>query len=356
MPYENEYQPPFRRGRDPLTPIQRLNQNYINRTGSYQLPPSNPVPDTQPGAVRRGGRDIWTRVKQELHNIRQGIVNAPRPTYPHEEAAGVAPYQTPFVKKVGEILKSPRPPYPHEIRDAQIAAESGKPTRQPARSSIVPAAEAAAYTMPLKPAHRPGVPTVETGAPASTYDRGEGAPTGTTRAASAISTGNRYLDMYYAGAKAQNKYLGKLPPGQAPIETIRGTKRAYWSPTTGREHATALEAAYGVDHKEEAAKAAARSKQQHELAKERIKARKPIEFKEAGIDPETQAVIYDAYDPNTGKKVTDDADVDAIKQKFNSFIALSPEQQDAELAKMPSKQRLLLIQMIRQLGEQQGGR
>jgi hypothetical protein len=45
-----------------------------------------------------------------------------------------------------------------------------------------------------------------------------------------------------------------------------------------------------------------------------------------------------------------------VKQRLNSFLALSPEAQEAELAKMPDRQRILLIQLIRQLGAQQGGR
>jgi hypothetical protein len=356
MPYEHEYQPPFRkRGGDPLTPMQRLNHHYTTRTGSYQLP-ANPVPDTGPGAVRRGAGDIWTRVKQELQSIKQGIASPQRPTYPHEEAAGVPARTTPaaeafkagqravpkIVNKVGEIIKQDRPSYPHEIRNQKMGI--GPPAAR--RTAVVPAAEA--------------------GAPASTYDRGEGAPTGTTRLQSAAatgtappakrSTGNRYLDMYYADPTVQKRYLQGLPVGQAPIETIRGTKRQHWSPTTEKEYGTALEAAFGVEHKEEMAKATARSEQQFELAKERIKARKPIQFKEAGIDPETQEVKFKALDPNTGKEVANDADVNAVKQRLNSFLALSPEAQEAELAKMPDRQRILLIQLIRQLGEQQGGR
>jgi hypothetical protein len=162
----------------------------------------------------------------------------------------------------------------------------------------------------LRPAHKPLVPTAEAGAPASTYDRGEGAPTGATRGQAATPTGNRYWDIYAAGADAREKFVEGLPADRRPIETIRGTERTYWSPRTKQgKYGTALEAAFGVRHKQEAATAAANAKQRTELLKERIKARKPFEVHRV-IDPDTGKETLRVFDQNTGKFIDTQAHED----------------------------------------------
>jgi len=335
MPYEYEYKPPFQRGTDPLTPMQRLNYHYTNRMGSYAPRPS-PTPDIGPGAVRRGAGDIWTRVRTELSNIKQGFTTMGRGFAEAGRDVGRTTGITQFGqgaieagRDVGQALQrlnlGPQGPTRFTLNDP-----NARPDRPgPGTAAASPAPNA------------PTVETVERGAPRSTYDRGEGAPTGATRTQAAAATGtapppvgtnvparNRYLQMYYAGADAQDKFLSGLPTGRAPIEAIRGTKRSYWSPTTEKEYGTKLEAAFGVEHKEVAAKAGAKSKQQFELTKERIKAQKPAEIHRV-TDPETLKEELKIFDPNTKKFIDNDVERDkAIAEALRAGTVSEDEFKD----------------------------
>ena len=210
---------------------------------------------------------------------------------------------------------------------------------------------------------KPVVPTTEKGAPASTYDRGEGAPAGTTRRQQQIqagappaginqrSTGNRYLDMYYAGTAAQEKFMKGLPEGQAPIQVIRGNRVSWWSPTTEKEYKTKLEAAHGVEHAPEMVRLLQKEKGEADSKEGRFKFYKMV-------DPNTFQETLVAGDTVTGQQIPSNQlppDVQAAIELYPRFMGMTPEQQDEVMngLKDNPRQRELLIQMIRQLGEQQ---
>jgi hypothetical protein len=327
--------------RDPkaMTTARGLTPDYVQGLGVGGGPNAfraNPAaPDLMPGAVRRGSGDIWSRIREELRNIKQGFGTMGRGF----AAAG---------SEVGQ-----------ELQRLNLGPQGDKPwltindpfTRE--KSGVALAAS-----------HAPVVPTTEKGAPASTYDRGEGAPAGTTRLQQMVGAGapassmrqipgrNKYLDMYYAGAAAQQKFLRGLPDEQAPVEVIRGTERTFFSPTTKKEYGTPIEAAHGVEHAPEMVRQiereAAEAKQQR------------FPFKAFKVtDPTTFEEKIKVVDPNTGKVLDDtsiDPDLQAVQARYPSFMQMSPEQQEQEMANMTTRQRKMLIQIIRQLAEEQGGK
>lgn len=352
---DDKYIPYLRNPRGPRnpqyrTPIEELDYHYKNKMGVFQNRPS-PTPDLEPGAVRRGAGDIWSRVRDELRNIKQGAGIMGRGF--GEAASEVG--RTTGVTQFGQgAIKAGK-----EVGQTLQRLNLG-PQGDTWLTINDPFARKKAEAAPS-----PAVPTTETGAPASTYDRGEGAPTGTTRLQQQIqagippagmgqrTTGNRYLDMYYAGAAAQQKYLGGLPEGQAPIEVLRGTQRTFFSPTTKKEYGTELEAAFGQAHKPEMARL---------IAKETAAAKHrpyPYQFEKL-TDPKTFEEKIVALDPNTGAQLTGnqiDPDVQAAMEVSSGFERLSEDEQDEKMKNMKNaRQRQLLIQIIRQLAQEQGGK
>lgn len=330
MPDDKKYIPPYlQRSRNPQyrTPIEELDYHYKNKMGVFQTRPSpTPALDTKvqiparglsPGFIQRQGvanpnlmprgGDIWTRIRDELRNLKGGqdawtlqrINRGPQDVAPGSALSG------PFVRK---------------------------------------------------PPVAPVVPTTEKGPPASTYDRGEGAPTGTTRRQEQItagippggiqqqSTGNRYLDMYYAGTAAQNKYLAGLPEGRAPIEVLRGTKQSFWSPATEKEYKTKLEAAFGVAHEPEMARLTAK---EIAAAKQRPY---PYEFVKTTNPDWTETV--NVGDPNTGQLFGPQAqgaagntELQAAQAMLPIFKKMERKQKQAIMSHMSKAQREYLIQL-----------
>jgi hypothetical protein len=64
------------------------------------------------------------------------------------------------------------------------------------------------------------------------------------------NTGNRYLDMAYAGSDELQKYVQGMPESDRPVDLIRGTQRSFYDPRSQREYGTMAEAAYGVSRPE----------------------------------------------------------------------------------------------------------
>jgi hypothetical protein len=348
MPDDNKYIPPHLRGsRNPsnMTPFDRMNYHYTTGTGMFRSRPAA-TPDLEPGAVRRGGGDIWSRVRDELRNIKQGTATMGRGFADAASEVGRTTGVTQFGQGAIEAGK--------EVGQTLQRLNLGPQGDKPWLTINAPFAKKEA-------AAAPGVSTVEKGAPASTYDRGEGAPAGTTRLQQQIqagtppaginqrSTGNRYLDMYYAGTAAQEKFMKGLPEGQAPIQVIHGNRVSWWSPTTEKEYGTKLEAAHGVEHAPEMARLMLKEKGEAMPKEGRYKFYK-LE------DPKTFKETLVAGDTVTGQQIPSNQlppDVKAVMAIYPNFMKLNPEEMDQELAKMSAKQRELLIQMVQQAGEEQ---
>jgi hypothetical protein len=350
------------------TPMDKLNENYINRTGSFTPHPAAAAPsapDLAPGAVRRGQGGIWEKIREGI-----GQMLTPMHEQPGSPASQIAPgplragtpgfegtWKGPTIgdalghpagQAVGSMgaagrLLSPGPTdtqnkfWQAMNRGPTVGDFMGTPTplNQPAPAQAA-AASSAQQTMNPRDLHaqRYGPPS-KTPAPSQNP---AGAPTGNTALsgqpppaqAAQTPAQNRYMEMYNAGTAAQEKFFNSIPAANQPIETIRGVpgsasgkadpnakmQRGFWSPVhqnpnnpaTG-EYGTKLEAAMGKSHGEEMGLKIEADKNKTELEKTRMITEakgeaKPAETKLATVFLPDGSQAV--YDSGRGKFMTPD--------------------------------------------------
>lgn len=338
--------------------------DYLERSPGFKRPntgtaskPTFPRPYSVGREFGQRYGNIWETVRDQLRGLRQETGIDPQYL---QQPLTESPMQSPMRRHTdprafGPAISTTKGDWPKFVRtpETTVGTRDWHGMRPPGLMQPPPR---------LTAAHSPTAPTQETGAPRSTYARAEGAPYGadlsaqrapsaqraslTQRPSAPRSRTNRYLDMYYAGQPTQQKFLKGLPEGQAPIETIRGTKRAYWSPTTTREYATPLEAAFGTTHKEQVERAAGEAKTALEMAK----ARKRPETKLIAVERgDGSQVVYDSAKgrfmaPDDKSRIN--PDFRAVEQLLPEFTKRSPEEQDEMFKKMPARQREILLQII----------
>lgn len=276
--------------------------------------------------------DRWTQMREALKNMKQGVPAnqalpaGQEPFKPFVERAMEFDYGTPlrqaaqatgqYIKATGQyITEDRRPLYPNEMRDISSKLYPTIPDQlRETRSAF-----RAITPNQLAQTHLP-FETAPVLGPEPAVNTPQRQPSLTTPTAKQ-NTGSRYLEMYYAGKPAQDKFISQLPVEQQPVQTIRGrtptfgfvptgaetsTTRttqtgvpgnlvttqevnrrpeyrrkeiapgglsvAYADTRTGKEYPTELEAAYGVNRQEEQARAAAAAKNATDLEKARITA------------------------------------------------------------------------------------
>lgn len=192
-------------------PIDRANQSYTGSPPALQGQ-SLPINDQ----IRQKVAPYWQDVKTGAAKSLMGVMDmGAKLNQPHKYMSA-ADFQRPN-------LESPRNAVP--LPETSLEQEKAKATQKPELAAAGDAPQGGA----LQP--------VRQNAPVS-KPMGQAPP-------------NRYQDMYFSGdMDAQQRFFDAMPENQRPVHLIRGTNESYFSPITGQEYASKLEAAHGVTHQD----------------------------------------------------------------------------------------------------------